>query len=123
MLYVLMRNPATGATQELLEWELVRRSILLDAGWEEVPNLARYGALFDEPGGGQAAVAAPPVWTAAVGVTVRIDDNLVVLAPGEKPAAAPGFRLVETTSNDSEMQEFVQVPVDAPAAKRRKRGA
>lgn len=125
MLYVLMRNPATKETQELLEWELVRRSILLDAGWEEVPNVARYGARVEEPDSGvaPAAITGSAGGAAIEGVTVRIDDDLVVLAPGEQPAAQPGFRLVEVSTHGSEMQEFIQVPDDAPAAKRRKRGA
>lgn len=53
---VLMRNPATGATQELQARETVRRTILLAAGWVEVANVA-----------------------------VRIDDDLVVLDDAPSP--------------------------------------
>lgn len=118
MLYVLMRNPATGETQEVLEWERVRREILLDAGWKEVPNVARYGVLFEDPD--RTAVDAPASSVAAAGVTVRIDDDLVDRAPGEQPAAAPGFRLVEVSTHDSHIQEFISVPVAAPKRKRSK---
>lgn len=103
------RDPRSGRTQEVAEHEGVRRRLLEQAGW------APMEAPADDGSAPSVAVAG-----AGQGVTVRIGDVLVVLAPGEQPAAAPGFRLVETTTNDSDMQEFIQIPDDAPRRKRSK---
>jgi hypothetical protein len=102
-------DPRSGKTQEVAEHEGVRRRLLEQAGW------APMEAPADDGSAPSVAVAG-----AGQGVTVRIDDDLVVLAPGEQPAAAPGFRLVEVSTHGSEMQEFIQVPIDASRRKRSK---
>lgn len=99
---MIYRDPRSGQTQDVAERETVRRQILERAGWVVVA----------------ADAAAAPAPTG--GVTVKIGDELVVLAPGAQPVAKPGYRLMDVTTNDSEMAEFVEVPVDAPVSKRKR---
>jgi len=100
MEFIWMRDPATGATQEILASEAVRRSILLRAGWEEMPTPAERVAIER--------------------VTIRINDETVVLPPGAQPAPAPGHKLVDVTDHDSAIREFIEIPNEAPKRKRSK---
>lgn len=95
---ILMRNPTTGATQELHPRETVRRAILLQAGWIEVP--------------------VDPVHSD--NITIKINDDQVVLPPGAEPTAKPGHKLVDVTGHDSAIPEFIEVPDEAPKRKRSK---
>lgn len=101
---ILMRNPATGATQEMQPRETVRRTILLRAGWIEV----------------QADTVYPDNPVRPDGITIKINDDLVVLPPGAEPAARPGHKLVDVTGHDSTIPEFIEVPDEAPKRKRSK---
>lgn len=100
------RNTATGQVQSVGEWERVRRTLLEAAGW-----------VAEDDGEANCPDESAPAVTG--GVTVRIGDELVVLAPGAQPMAAPGYKLVEVTANDSEMAEFIEVP-DGAAPKRKR---
>ncbi len=101
---ILMQNPTTGATQELQPRETVRRGILLRAGWIEV----------------QADTVHPDNPVRPDGITIKINDDLVVLPPGAEPAARPGHKLVDVTGHDSTIPEFIEVPDEAPKRKRSK---
>lgn len=105
---MIYRDPRSGQTQDVAERETVRRQILEQAGWKPDGALAPH-------------IPAPEQTTVVTdGVTVRIGDELVVLPPGAQPAARAGFELVEVTSNDSDVPEFIEVPEDAPSPKRKR---
>ncbi len=109
---MIYRDPRSGQTQDVAERETVRRQILEQAGWKPDSDLVlRIPAPADAP---ERIIVAPD------GVTVRIGDELVVLPPGAQPAARAGFKLVEVTDNDSDVPEFIEVPEDAPAPKRKR---
>lgn len=110
---ILMRNPATGATQEMQPRETVRRSILLRAGWiqvqaDTVPFVDSVHPVHD----------VHPVHSN--NTTIRINDETVVLPPGTEPTARPGHKLVDVTGHDSTISEFIEVPDEAPKRKRSK---
>jgi len=95
---MIYRDPRSGQTQDVAERETVLRQLLEQAGWVVVDVSQE--------------TLAP--------ATVRIGDELVVLPPGAQPAARAGFKLVEVTSNDSDVAEFIEAPEDAPSSKRKR---
>lgn len=104
---ILMRNPITGATQEMQPRETVRRAILLQAGWIEVQADTVHDVHPDNP-------------IHPNNTTIKINDDLVVLPPGAEPTARPGHKLVDVTGHDSAIPEFIEVPDEAPKRKRSK---
>ena len=72
---ILMRNPATGATQEMQPRETVRRTILLRAGWIEVQADTVHDVhnVHD---------VHPDNSVHPNNTTIKINDDLVVLPPG-----------------------------------------
>lgn len=105
---MICRNPLSGQTQEVAEFESVRQKILEQAGWVADSDMTLHLPADDQP-------TAP-----TAGITVKINDDLVVLPPGAQPVAAPGYKLVEVTSHDSAIPEFIEAPDDAPRRKRSK---
>ncbi len=110
---ILMRNPTTGATQEMQPRETVRRTILLRAGWIELPVNTVHDVhnVHD---------VHPDNPVHPDGITIKINDDLVVLPPGAEPTARPGHKLVDVTGHDSTISEFIEVPDEAPKRKRSK---
>lgn len=110
---IWMRNPATGATQEMQPRETVRRAILLQAGWIEVQADTVHDVhnVHD---------VHPDNPVHPDGTTIKINDDLVVLPAGAEPTARPGHKLVDVTGHDSAIPEFIEVPDETPKRKRSK---
>lgn len=98
---MIYRDPRSGQTQDVAERETVRRQLLEQTGW----------VIADD---------APPAPALPDRVLVKLNDEVVIVDAGSLPVARPGYKLVDVTANDSQMAEFIEVPDDVPASKRKR---